>query len=460
MLPGASTGVYRQRKPQQSPLWKLLDNHFLTFERDFEQKFRKTFGGRRAVVDDVVREYLKCGDLREGFARVRCPDCRHEYLLAFSCKGRWFCPSCHAKKVIQFGDLLRGAILVSVPHRQYVFTLPKILRVYFRYDRKLLTRLCHCANRSLLRYFKTILSAKAGQLGTVTAIQTFGDYGRWHPHLHLLVADGLFMPNGSFHVMPNAALQPLQELFRASVLKMLQKEGKIDEDFIRMLLQWRHVSGFNIHNGVKIDRKNEQGREALAQYIIRNPFSLEKINYIASSGKVIYRSGMGHGKNKKNFEIFDAEEFIARITQHVPDKSFQLVRYYGWYSNRSRGDRKRRNPSINGDGFVPDGAGVLTITSPEAKKIPSKIWRECIKKVWEVDPLACPECGGEMKIVSFIDEPQLIRRILEHLDLWCGRVPKGLPPPSEQEEKFAEPIVSEAFDDGWGHHIGTGGGIS
>lgn len=65
-----------------------------------------------------------------------------------------------------------------------------------------------------------------------------------------------------------------------------------------------------------------------------------------------------------------------------------------------------------------------------------------------------------MKIVSFIDEPQLIRRILEHLDLWCGRVPKGLPPPSEQEEKFAEPIVSEGFDDGWGHHIGTGGGIS
>jgi hypothetical protein len=36
---------------------------------------------------------------------------------------------------------------------------------------------------------------------------------------------------------------------------------------------------------------------------------------------------MSHGKNKKNFEIFDAEEFIARITQHIPEKSFQLDRF-------------------------------------------------------------------------------------------------------------------------------------
>jgi hypothetical protein len=211
---------------------------------------------------------------------VRCPDCCHEYLLSFSCKGRWFCPSCHAKKVVQFGDLLRSNVLYPVHHRQYVFTLPKILRTYFKYDRKLLSKLCHCANRSLTTFFKTVLNTKTGKPGTVTAIQTFGDYGRWHPHLHLLVADGLFMPNGSFHVMSEIDLKPFQELFRVAVLKMLKKEGKIDDDFIRIIMRWRHVSGFNIHNGVKVDRKDEEGREALAQYIIRNPFSLEKIRYI------------------------------------------------------------------------------------------------------------------------------------------------------------------------------------
>jgi hypothetical protein len=56
---------------------------------------------------------------------------------------------------------------------------------------------------------------------------------------------------------------------------------------------------------------------------------------------------MSHGRNKKNFEIFAAEEFIATITQHIPDKSFQLVRYYGWYSNRSRGGRKKKQQGHN-----------------------------------------------------------------------------------------------------------------
>ncbi|MCK4426549.1 MAG: transposase zinc-binding domain-containing protein [Deltaproteobacteria bacterium] len=50
-------------------------------------------------MDDVVHDDLKCGDLKEGFAKVRCtnPDCRKEYLLAFSCKGRWFCPRATSK---------------------------------------------------------------------------------------------------------------------------------------------------------------------------------------------------------------------------------------------------------------------------------------------------------------------------------------------------------------------------
>jgi hypothetical protein len=48
----------------------------------------------------------------------------------------------------------------------------------------------------------------------------------------------------------------------------------------------------------------------------------------------------------------------------------------------------------------------------------SKTWREYIKKIWEVDPLLCPNCGGEMKIISFITEASVIRQILEHLNLW------------------------------------------
>ncbi len=45
-----------------------------------------------------------------------------EYLLAFSCRGRWFCPSCHNKKMVQFGHYLKETILYPAPHLQYVFS--------------------------------------------------------------------------------------------------------------------------------------------------------------------------------------------------------------------------------------------------------------------------------------------------------------------------------------------------
>ena len=73
--------------------------------------------------------------------------------------------------------------------------------------------------------------------------------------------------------------------------------------------------------------------------IIRNTFSVEKLTYTNEPATVIYRSKMGHGNDSKNFEVYTAEEFIAAITQHIPEKSFQMVRYYGWYSNKGSDPR-------------------------------------------------------------------------------------------------------------------------
>ena len=324
------SGVYHPRDPTASPLWNLLNNHFDDFEESYEQKYERKYGYFRPVIKEVVEEYLQCGDLKDGFARIRCQDCGRQFLLAFSCQGRWFCPSCHAKKVIQFADMVKENILYPVPHRQYVFSIPIILRVYFKYDRQLLTNLCHCAYESLLEFFRTTIGLSDGVPGAVMTIHTFGEYmQKYHPHLHALVSDGLFRKSGTFYVMPKADLTPLEEIFRAKVLKMLKAEGKIGDNIINNLMSWKHT-GFSVHNGVRIARDDEEGKENLAQYIIRNTFSLEKLNYVKETGTVIYHSKMTPGKNKKKFVIYKAEDFIAAICQHIPEKSFQMVRYYGF----------------------------------------------------------------------------------------------------------------------------------
>ena len=83
-------------------------------------------------------------------------------------------------------------------------------------------------------------------------------------------------------------------------------------------------------------------QEALAQCIIRNTFSLEKITYQRETGTVFYTSKMTQRKNRSNFRVSTVKEFIAAITQHIPEKSFQLVRYCGWFSNRGRGERRKQ----------------------------------------------------------------------------------------------------------------------
>jgi len=286
----SDVAIYNQRKQKASPLWSLIDEHFSEFEEVYDDRFADKYGYLRRVIPKVVDNFHFCGDLKQGFARIRCPECHHEYLLSFSCRGRWFCPSCHAKKVVQLSVSLTENILFPVPHRQYVFSLPILVRQFFRYDRKLLSVLCHCAIRAMQEFFRVSLNLPDGVSGVVMAIQTFGDYAKWNPHLHAIVADGLFTSRGVFHVMPEVSLKPLAELFRALVFKKLRERGLVTQEFVAKLMAWRHTSGFSVHNGVRIGAGDRKGLESLTQYVVRNPFSTAKMTYNQDSGTVIYRS--------------------------------------------------------------------------------------------------------------------------------------------------------------------------
>jgi len=93
METNSQTKIYHPRNPQESPFWQLLNANFAEFESCYDRRFALDYGFYRFVVSHVINKYLECGDLHEGFARIRCPDCYPEYLLAYSCRGRWFCPS-------------------------------------------------------------------------------------------------------------------------------------------------------------------------------------------------------------------------------------------------------------------------------------------------------------------------------------------------------------------------------
>jgi len=224
-------------------------------------------------------------------------------------------------------------------------------------------------------------------------------------------------------VAPLFELKHLEKIFRHKVYKMLLSKGKITEDLVHMLMSWRH-SGFNIFCGPRIQPGEEEAMENLARYIIRASFSQERMTYIPEESKVIYQS-----KDGKDEKVFDSLEWLAAMTSHVPNKGEQMVRYYGYYSNVSRGSRHKENQ----DGLIP-----CILEPEENSKEYRKNWARLIQKIYEVDPLICSKCQGRMRIISFIENEEVIKKILKHLGLWEL---KARPPPRANALPKYEPSI-------------------
>jgi hypothetical protein len=80
-----SLPLYQPRDPHASDLWQLLDQHVDTFRQVYDERYQDKYGYWRPIVEQSVAAFLKCGDLQGGFARVRCPDCKHEMTSQWSC---------------------------------------------------------------------------------------------------------------------------------------------------------------------------------------------------------------------------------------------------------------------------------------------------------------------------------------------------------------------------------------
>ena len=98
---------------------------------------------------------------------------------------------------------------------------------------------------------------------------------------------------------------------------------------------------------------------------------------------------------KRNFEIYPVLDWIATLTAHIPNPGEHLVRYYGHYSNASRG--KRRKAEDQAQEAAPEET--VEIPPPPISRALKQRWAQLIQKVYEVDSLLCPQCGGSMQIL-------------------------------------------------------------
>jgi hypothetical protein len=263
------------------------------------------------------------------------------------------------------GEYLSEDLLLTLPHRQFVWTIPKVFRVFLRHDRERFADLGRLTFDILRRFFCQA-AGRSLRCAMVFSHQTFGEFGVWHPHWHTIILEGGFDRHDTFFFTPLGATAALIEIWRRSVLALFLEKGLLNPDFARKILAWQH-SGF----------------------------SIEKIRRYSS------------------------QDFIAEVTLHVPPRGKHLVRRYGLYSSRGRGTWKDRpalrarapaswyGRTATAEPALPDAAKDRELDALCCRRA----WTRLLAKVHEVDVMACPRCGSRMSVIAVITDPAQIHRI-------------------------------------------------
>ncbi|GAH18810.1 unnamed protein product, partial [marine sediment metagenome] len=280
-------------------------------------------------------------------------------------------------------------------------------------------------------YCKNTVNKQDAAPAAGASIQTFGDLLGFNPHLCILCADGCFGKNGMFYAA-NIDLDAgcLEPLFRHKILSMLKKRVLITDRVIGLISSWCHTD-FNIYCTDRIYPRETKFMENLARYIIRASFSQERMKYVSEASKVIYKS-----KNGSDTKEFDTVDFIASICSHIPNKNEQMVRYLGYYSNVCRG-RRKKDSTIESD-FV--------LYNCEHNKGLNKSWARLMRKIYEVDPLICPRCGGDMRIIAFIEDYKVVKKILDYLGIYEFGKKRSPPKINTSPDEFDDYIRDDYID--------------
>ena len=463
---------YARHRPEDTTLYQTIEQH----ARAFFDTIGEQGASLPAFVCDEFDAYLDCGRLERGFVRVKCEGCRYEHVVAFSCKRRGWCPSCGASRMMETAAHLVDHVLPRAPLRQWVLSFPWPLRLLFAAHPQWLTRVLGIVTRALsgaILKRAGLRRDEGAQTGIVTFIQRFGSKLNLNVHLHLLVLDGAYTfkhGKAHFHRAPAphpGELEALLSTLIARIMRTLIRAGVLIEDVEQPFLDLALASpleqlsgaavryviavgpqagratmriqdpgardegcqpvkpftaardGFSLNCAVACEAHERAKLERVCRDMARPPIAEQRLS-VDGDGLVVlelkraFRDGTTH-------VLFEPQDFIARLAALVPRPKAHLVRYHALFAPNARHRhlivaRRTRRPSR------PPGDDARTNTPMS--------WMARLKRVFNLDISVCPKCGGKVRVIATVTEPNAIAQILDHLhrrDHEAGE-PRGPPP--------------------------------
>lgn len=444
----AAGSGYRRREPERTLLHATVREHWKTFLAEMEE--RGEAGLPRFVVGEFER-YLGCGILANGFARVRCVACGDELLVAFSCKGRGFCPACTSRRMHDTAAHLVERVIPQVPVRQWVLSLPRWARFLLARDPELITRTLDIALRAIFvwqRRRARQAGAAGPRAGAVTFVQRFGGALNLNVHFHCVIPDGVFVrddggvrfvelaPPSDDEVMEvlRRVVARLERLLRprlasreddarpldalgAAQAEAMSSLGTPPPDEGRVRKRAAYLQGFSLHAAVHLHANDREGLAHLCGYGARPPFSRERLSQLPD-GRLAYRLKRPLGDGRTAL-LLQPGELLRRLATLVPPPRAHLLRYHGVFAPASHWRREVVPPPLaaiehcDKAPLLPAGGSMPATPTQNPCRIP---WAELLLRVFREDVLACP-CGGRRVVLAYLTEPGPVKAILDHLGL-------------------------------------------
>jgi RNase P protein component len=487
--PSPNPFTYSRHKPEESVLYRVIQNNWLGFQG---QVLRETGHPLPDFVVKEFEEYLRCGILAHGFLRVQCEKCHQEHLVAFSCKRRGFCPSCGGRRMTETAAHLVDSVLPLKPIRQWVISFPFPIRLCLAVRPKIMAKALDITHTTISAYYrkKANLPKPKSKTGAVTLIQRFGGSLNLNVHFHQLFIDGTYELSDhgeplDFYAAGPPTLKDLEPVLSKIIKRLtryLEKQKIIvkdsDNDFQLSIpeedsfsrLQASSVtyrfatgaskgkkamvlksvpdadhstkaglvvknSGFSLHAGVATKAHERDRLERLCRYIARPALSEERLSTNVR-GEIIYKlkKPWDDGTTAVKFTPMELMEKLAAL---VPRPRVHLTRFHGVLAPHYK-FRKQIVPK------KPELSQPLALVQPDQipKPGPKRMsWARLLKRVFNIDISICPKCQGRMRILAAIEDPKIIRKILDHLGIPSSPPQLGLPrgpPESQQEDHYTQ----------------------
>lgn len=382
---------------------KLFKQIFL----DHWELFVKAHPGLiRPSIHKNIEKMLACGTDNMGFHVYKCDRCEIEKKVPHTCKSR-FCSSCGVRQTDIWIERYT-TLFANCQYQHVIFSPPDDFRKYFGIGKTpYYNMLYDTVNQTLKDWYE----ARGYLPGGMDVMHTFGRDTKYHVHMHvLLTCGGLDTATKTKWVpcnyLPHAFLKArFKQHFIASMRKCWEKQDLqklpdhlrkyFDPPYREAIITKRMDVTWYIHIGERLSNA-EFAIRYIGRYTKRPALAESKV--LAYDGKTVTFTYQDHRTTKKETLSLPVFEFIGRLIRHIPESNFRIIRYFGFYANRVRGD------------LLPKVFAILKQNYENAREKLKNLgswWRKRIERITKLDPLTCSLCLIPLSLTSVVYAKQI-----------------------------------------------------